>query len=141
MRQIIETAVLLYLAAGAVCDIKKGLVPVWFLAAGTVGALGNSILFWSEGRYLWAAGGAAGLLFIMAARLTEQSIGYGDGWMIINLGIYCGIWKLSVLLFLTFAGAALAAGIGMVWKKWSRKKKIPLFPFLVIGYVGGMLIW
>lgn len=141
MRQIIEIAALLYLAAGSVYDIKKRVIPAWFLAAGTAGALAYAMVLEREGWYLWMAGGAAGLVFVAAGRLTEESIGYGDGWMIGNLGIFCGIWKLSCLLFLAFTGAAVTAGIGMLWKKWPKEKRIPLFPFLLAGYAGGMGIW
>lgn len=141
MRKIIELMILPYLVVGSIYDLKRQMIPVWYLALGTVGALCSSIYFESDGWYIWAAGGAAGVLFLIAAKMTKESIGYGDGWMITNLGIYCGIWKLSFLLFFTFAGAALAAGIGMFWKKWSRKKRIPLYPFLILGYIGGMVLW
>lgn len=141
MRKIIEAVVLMYLAVGGMYDIKRQMIPVWYLTVGTLGALCSSICFWREGWYVWAAGGAAGLLFVIAARLTKESIGYGDGWMITNLGLYCGIWKLSLLLFVSFSGAAITAVVGMAWKGWSRKKRIPLFPFLIAGYVGGILLW
>ena len=58
--------------------------------------------------------------------------------MITLLGLFLGVWKLLVLLLTAFILAALAGGIGMVWKKWDGKKRLPFFPFLLAGYLGVM---
>lgn len=45
MRKIIELIILLYLVVGSVYDIKKQMIPVWYLAMGTLGGLVQQYLF------------------------------------------------------------------------------------------------
>ena len=109
MWKIEEMAVLAFLGAGAVYDFRNRKIPAGYLMFGTVG-----IVFYLafEGQmewYLWLPGLATGLLFLLCSKITEEGIGYGDSWMILNLGLFLGIWRLLISLGIAFSAAAAAA--------------------------------
>lgn len=135
-----KAVILVYLMICALYDMRKHKLPMWILAAGTLVSLGIVLISERDTWYLWVSGGAVGVLFLMAGRITKESIGYGDGWMILNLGICCGIWKLCSLLFMAFLLIMAVSAAGMVFFKWKKEKRIPMVPFLFIGYVG-VLAW
>ena len=81
------------------------------------------------------AGIGVGVLFLLASKVTEEAIGYGDGWMICILGTFLGISDLLEVLAAAWLLLSVTAMICLVKKKWSRKTAFPLVPFLMTGYV------
>lgn len=63
-----------------------------------------------------------------------------NSWMILNMGIFLGIWNLLGMLMLAFLVAAMAAGAGLWSGKWKRTTRMSFYPFLLIGYLG-TFIW
>lgn len=82
-----------------------------------------------------AAGAGAGLLLLGVARLTGEAVGYGDGWLVMALGIYLGFWGLMEVLAAAWMLLAIAAGMCLVRKKWSRRAALPMTPFLTAGFL------
>lgn len=132
----------LFLGTGSVIDFRKKELPAGFLAgfaaaglAVQVGVLlgGDGI----ESCVSWIAGGAAGILLLGAAKLTNEAIGYGDALTAAVVGIWLGVIPLMEIFFL---GLCLAAGYS-AWlflvKKTGGKYRIAFLPFLMAGY----LIW
>ena len=76
----------------------------------------------------------------MISKWSQEGIGYGDSWMILNMGIFLGIWNLLGMLMLAFLVAAMAAGAGLWSGKWKRTTRMSFYPFLLIGYLG-TFIW
>lgn len=132
----------LFLGTGSVIDYRKREIPVGFL--GGFAIVGIAVQLWAmltgkgaEGYGSWIAGGAAGLLLVGAARITNQAIGYGDALTAAVLGIWLGIIPLLEIFFM---GLLLASGYS-AWlflvKKTGGKYRIAFLPFLMAGY----LIW
>ena len=140
MWQITDAATLVFLGIGALWDVRMRSVSMGYLWLGTLGGI---FLQAFTGRILWqlwAAGLGCGFLFLLLSKYSGERFGYGDSWMILNLGMLLGIWKLLAVLASAFAGAFLAAAVGMWRKKYTRKSAIPFLPFLLVGYVG-ILLW
>ena len=93
--------------------------------------------------------GGSGLLYVLAAgrtpRLlpgacllllgvcTQEQIGCGDGWLMLALGRWLGSAELGWLL-------GLGRGCGSRYGLLTRRKEIPLVPFLTAAYmIGGLL--
>lgn len=91
-------------------------------------------------RYGIFAGLGCGIVFLMISKWSQEGIGYGDSWMILNMGIFLGIWNLLGMLMLAFLVAAMAAGAGLWSGKWKRTTRMSFYPFLLIGYLG-TFIW
>ena len=119
----------------AVVDIKKKEIPVWIFVMLGITALTGSIWGGGYGLYQMAAGVIPGILLLGLARITEQSIGYGDGIVLAEIGCMTGAGICIIIL----AGALALAGffsMGMlVIKKVDKKYKIPFIPFLTTVYI------
>lgn len=138
MWKIAEGVMLLFLAAGAFRDVRTKRIPTGYLAAGTFGSLAFQILSGQLSWYLWMGGILTGSVFFLLSRYTKEGIGYGDSWMILNLGIFLGFWRLMIVLVAAFFLVSVVAGVGFLFGKFSRKTRLSFFPFLLAGYVGGL---
>ena len=69
------------------------------------------------------------------AKLSKESIGYGDAFMLIAIGTFCPITELLFLLLCGFLMAGIVSILLLVLKKRNKKEEIPLIPFLLGGYV------
>lgn len=139
MWELTETGTLLFTGLCAYLDIRNREIPAWILGTGTAAAVAVQVLLQGGDWYRCLLGTLTGSIFFLAAKVTEESIGYGDCWMIVILGTMVGVWKLFFLLFVAFAIAAVEGGLGMAGKKWGRKTRIPFIPCLLAGYVG--VLW
>ena len=135
-----ELSVGIYLLVGSMLDLVKREIPISYLVSGTVFVMMHQV-FESSGAWLISGLGALiGVVFLNISKYTEEKIGYGDSWMILNLGVYLGIWKIIVLLIAAFGASFLFSCVGLWCKKLKRDTRLPFFPFLMIGYIGAM-IW
>ena len=81
------------------------------------------------------AGVMPGVLVIVAAVLTKEKIGYGDGIVISIAGAVmgiagiCKVLMLSFLILPAYSVAMLARG------RLNKRSRIPFLPFLFAGYL------
>ena len=101
---------------------------------------GDSVpcVIWTDA--LECMGCRTGMWNCISHDIEMEGIGYGDSWMILNMGIFLGIWNLLGMLMLAFLVAAMAAGAGLWSGKWKRTTRMSFYPFLLIGYLG-TFIW
>ena len=125
---------------GAAQDIKYQKISTEYLLAGSCAAILYRALFGRMHWSVWVAGLGCGIVFLMISKWSQEGIGYGDSWMILNMGIFLGIWNLLGMLMLAFLVAAMAAGAGLWSGKWKRTTRMSFYPFLLIGYLG-TFIW
>lgn len=81
-----------------------------------------------------------GILILGGSVLTRGQVGMGDGWMLLALGC---MLRMECYIQMACIGMLLAAaysGVLMLVFRKNRKTEIPLLPFLLLGYVGGMII-
>lgn len=81
-----------------------------------------------------------GILILGGSVLTRGQVGMGDGWMLLALGC---MLRMECYIQMACIGMLLAAaysGVLMLAFRKNRKTEIPLVPFLLLGYVGGMII-
>ena len=82
-----------------------------------------------------------GLLGI--AKMTGESLGYGDGLLFLVTGIYLGGWDNCSLLMTSLVLAFVFAIIQIIVRKKSAKSEIPFVLFVLSAYVlylGGQII-
>ena len=83
---------------------------------------------------------AIGIFILACSILTRGQVGMGDGWMLLALGC---MLRMECYIQMACIGMLLAAaysGVLMLVFRKNRKTEIPLVPFLLLGYVGGMII-
>lgn len=124
-----------FLTSGAVMDIQYRSVPGWMLLIEGIMVLIYRVLFTEGSIYLWAAGGAVGIAFLLVSRGTREGLGYADSITIFLLGIFLGIWELLAVLGTAFLLSGMAAMVCLAIKHWSRKKTMPFLPFLAAAYL------
>ena len=81
-----------------------------------------------------------GILFLAAGLISRGAIGAGDCWILLALGALLDTETYIRMLCIGFFLAAFWSGILLVIRGKSRKTEIPLVPFLLAGYIGGILI-
>lgn len=124
----------------SVTDIRIRKIPMAVLIIGNAGAALFQIIFRTEDLMVIAGGMGIGLFFFLVSKITEESIGYGDCFGILGLGIYLGLWKLLEVLAGTFFLLLSGSIIVLCKKRMSKKCTLPFFPFLAAGYLIWMII-
>lgn len=130
-----------YLLWGMIQDIKMKKITSSYLKIGSIVSViifcvftYNENLKWNQ----WIIFLGPGLIFLIAARITKEEIGYGDGFVLLILGICIGdieIWEICKISIYFICVYTL---IMVVRKKIKRKDRIPYLPFLWIAH---LLIW
>ncbi|MDD3339725.1 MAG: hypothetical protein PHS82_12820 [Lachnospiraceae bacterium] len=132
--------VLSFLACNGVLDLWKRKVSYVLLLVYGAGAVIYGI--WEQDTSLWQAaiGLLPGLLMLLLGRASREAVGYGDGLVVLVLGLYTGIWAGMEVLFLSFFFSALWAIALLIFRKGRRDTTFPFVPFLLLGYIGRMVL-
>ena len=130
---------LLFLLFSCFLDIRKReiSIPVTLLF-GLAGVVYSVRIGRTMTDYLIPLG--IGILILGGSVLTRGQVGMGDGWMLLALGC---MLRMECYIQMACIGMLLAAaysGVLMLVFRKNRKTEIPLVPFLLLGYVGGMII-
>lgn len=131
----------IYFGILSIWDIKHRELPIYLLLAGLLAGLVCGMC--KEEGWLLFMGVIPGLLLIFMGFLTKDKVGYGDGIMVIILGLVLG-WPDSLVVYVLAQFGVLLFAIGlMVVKKVPRDTQIPFAPFLAAGVLivgmGGLL--
>ncbi len=135
-----EVCTLVFLGINAWMDVKKKEISL--VSVGFFSALGFLWLFYRGGGLLEAAVPLGiGVFFMALSFASGGAVGMGDVWVLLALGLMLGaerfLWTLCIGMLLA-GGWAL---ILLVVLKKNRHTEISFVPFLLAGYVGGMLFW
>ena len=122
-----------FLAFLSMVDFKKKEIPVWMLLFGGIGVLIYSIKNLSMGAVL--IGCFPGTLMILVSKLLPESLGMGDGVLVVLYGMVYGWEKTCVWLMNSFfLAAVIGLIIGCIYKR--HKMDIPFVPFMTIVHLG-----
>ena len=139
MCEIADWIVLFLLVVASVIDWRKREIPLWLLVSMSASVLVFAIYCKDINIWYRLTGVAFGVLFFFVSKVTKESIGYGDSWLILLLGAHLGIFQVLQALFAASLVAVVFA-VFYLWKcKWKRDATLPFVPFLTIGYLGVML--
>lgn len=133
---MLKVILLMGLFFAARLDYKTKMIEQkWLLILGTLGFLGNLFLDDKTFLYQTLMGTLVGMVLLLFARFSGESIGFGDGWLFTVTGIFLGFWGNLALL----GGSMFLAGIFSVacfiTKKKGRHDRIAFVPFVLVAYV------
>ena len=74
-----------------------------------------------------------GMMFWMLSFVTREKVGYGDGWMLVMIGLFTGLWKCFLILLVGLVSESLVVLVLLAIKRVSRNRQIPFAPFLLFG--------
>ena len=133
--KVTDTLLLAVLAAAAYMDNKNKKINLIFLAASAIAVLLLQVLSGQMNYADSALGAALGAALLAWSWLSKETLGYGDGCLIIITGIALGIVTNLTLLFCALAVTAIFSGIMLLCRKKKIKDKIAFAPFILAGYV------
>lgn len=87
-----------------------------------------------------AAGVIPGGVLLLVSAVTEESIGYGDGLVLLVLGLFCGVAETVAVLGMALLLASVLSMVLLALKRAGRKTKLPFLPCLCSGYLL-FLLW
>lgn len=131
----VEIVLFLFLAVCAVFDgleRKVPLVVVWlgmFLAVclRIGGAMGET------GMIAVALSLLPGVAFFLLGFLTGEKVGYGDGWVLLMIGLFLGVYQCFLILLVGLMAESAVAIVLLAVGKIKRDREIPFLPFLLLG--------
>lgn len=138
MCQLGKWIVCIVLGVCALWDLKKKEIPLLLLVL--MGFIIVLQIILEKPINWWGifSGALIGMLCLFFSKCTREAIGYGDSWLILELGLYLGGICLLQVLFLASVMAGLLS-LFYLWKKqWKRKATIPFIPFIALA-CGGVL--
>lgn len=136
---MIQSCILLgTLGVHSIEDIKEKKITINItLLSGIAGAFMH-LLFQNQSIYEMLAGTLPGIGILLLGCLTKDKIGRGDGIVFILTGFYLGFVRNILLICISFLLAGVFGLYLLLHCSGSRDKKMPLIPFLFLGY--GLMI-
>ena len=129
-----EWVMLAVLIGFAIYDIKTKTIPVVAVAI-----IATSVLLYrlcmGIGMLELVIGLIPGIVLLVLAFATRESIGTGDGLVLCILGLFCG-WRQCLAMFaMALVLSAILSIILLVCRKAGRKTELPFLPSLFGGYL------
>lgn len=135
----LEICMTVFLGINTWTDIRKKeiYVPVLsvFLAGGILWRIWEGT-FWADGLISMGAGTIAAVISV----LTRGEIGFGDGLLILAMGSVLKSGELLGVLCAALLLCGIYSGLQLLVFKKKRDTEIPFAPFLLVGYLGGILL-
>lgn len=140
MCEIMDGIMLIFLGIAAWGDWKKRTISVNLLIVLSVFSIA-AVFVTKRYSVLEVLGGLGlGLFFVFVSYITEEKIGYGDSWLITVLGVYLGGTKLLELMLIASLAASLGSLLYGTLRKWNRNAALPFIPFMLLAFVGVLLL-
>ncbi len=131
----VEILLFLFLSVCAVFDGLRRQIP---LAVVWLGMLTAACL--RANGIMGEVGVTAALLslipgtgFFLLSFLTREKVGYGDGWVLLMIGLFSGFFQCFLILLIGLLLESMVAVVLLTLKKIQRDKEIPFSPFLLLG--------
>ena len=137
----IEILLFLLLAVCAVSDIFKKKIPLAVVWAGILAAVILNIQG-GTGEAAWYAIALSmipGAVFWGLSLITGEKVGYGDGWMLMMIGLFLGLERCFVILLVGLMLESAVVLVLLAVRKISTDKAVPFAPFLLLGM--GVVMW
>lgn len=134
MYKIVHICLIIILGVICVFDIKRKKIPVYMLIIlAAVGIISNFTVgeFDIEKRIIAML---PGMILLIVSMITKQQIGYGDGMIILIMGLYIDIDDILSIVLSSFLLSSIAAIILMTVFKKKKNFEMAFSPFLLIGY-------
>lgn len=135
-----EMCVLVFLGVNSWIDLRKKEVS---LAAAAAFSAAGVVLNWTDNSVFWELFISLGIgcFFLGVSILTKGAMGLGDVWMLFALALMLDLQEFLMILFSALMLCALWGTAMLVIFRKNGKSEIPFVPFLLLGYVGGLLLW
>ena len=131
----VEIVLFLFLAVCAVCDGIWKRIPIAVVWMGVLTAV-LLRLEGAMGEASWLAAGlslAPGVMFWLLSFLSEEKVGYGDGWVLLMIGLFLGAGRCFLILLTGLMAESFVVLLLLAFRKVHRDRQVPFIPFLLLG--------
>ena len=130
MEMIWETGILIFLGVNSWTDIRKREISLIFTGIFAIAGI------------IWRLSGKGVSVEILpVAGVGLLFAGMGDCLVLLALGTVMDMGDFFLMLLGAVFSSAVYAGILLVILKKNRNTEIPFVPFLLMGYLGGVILW
>lgn len=131
----IEILMFVFLGICAVYDGLEREIPLAVVWLGIIAAIVLRIQgLAGDGTFMAVALSVIpGVMFWLLGFISGEKVGYGDGWMLVMIGLFMGLWKCFLILVIGLVSGSLVVLILSVFKKVSKDYRLPFAPFLLFG--------
>ena len=140
--EVKSAIILLYLGILAGMDVRKRQISLVLTGVLFLAGIGWQILVDSRASRATATTSLLpGAGFLTLSYISREQVGYGDGLLLLTVGIWLGFGQTFGVLTLGLILCSVLCGVLLMRKKIRKQDSIPLVPFLLLGFVGrcGML--
>lgn len=136
----VEYLVMSLLIIGAIMDLRYKKVHIALTAV--YFAIGVIFNICTGGQAFGSIVGGVfiGILLLLISIITKGKVGIGDGLIVSVLGLFLGFWDNLLLLMTSLFLSAIFAVLLIVIKREDRSYQIPFIPFLLVGFIGELIL-
>lgn len=131
----VEIILFLFLAFCAVWDAVKKEIPLFVVWIGMLTAFILHVIGVSADES-WIMIGAAllpGAIFWAISYVTREKVGYGDGWVLLMIGLFIGVAKCIAVLVTALLAEFVCLVLLLALRKIHKDNEVPFVPFLLVG--------
>lgn len=126
-------AAIIFILIGTIFDIKKKEIPILLIVIFGIVSIALAVRVENQNWQMVLFSLIPGATMLALSLCTRESIGYGDGFVVLVLGVLLGISKCLSCVFLGFFLSSVYSLLLLVFKKVNGKSRFPYMPFLAVG--------
>ena len=133
-----QLCILTFLGINSWKDIQTrevSLLTIWIF--GIVGLV--RACFYGSVSMEWAATACVGGAVILLSIFSKGAVGMGDGFLLLALGTVLSFGELLTSFLLGLLCCSFWVIILLFLPGNGKKKEVPFVPFLLLGYIGGLI--
>ena len=130
-----------FMAVCSVIDIRKKEIPLPLIGFFAAAALACSAVLGAGGWKAFLLSLIPGSCLLLLGLCTRESIGYGDGLLVLVLGIILGLEKCLMTVGAGLAASSAYALVLLVLRKANGRSRLPFVPFLTAGLGVTFIVW
>ena len=127
--------IIVFLIPCTITDLKSKTIPIWWTVVFGISAMIYQI-FWKKQKLeaiLFSM--IIGVTLLVAAKISNQRIGYGDGIIFLILGLWIGFWDGISLLFFSLILSSIISVYLIIVRRKGRDYRIPFIAFVTAAYI------
>ena len=131
--EVKSAIILLYLGILAGMDVRKRQISLVLTGVLFLAGIGWQILVEQTSWLEWLLSLLPGAGFLTLSYISREQVGYGDGLLLLTVGIWLGFGQTFGVLTLGLILCSVLCGVLLMRKKIRKQDSIPLVPFLLSG--------
>ncbi|MCL2050567.1 MAG: prepilin peptidase [Lachnospiraceae bacterium] len=135
--------ILIFLFLSTLFDIKSKKIPLQLIIIFGLTIIGISLQYGRFNSWEILVRIMPGIFLLLISFVTKEAIGYGDGIVILLIGLGMDIQVMVSFIMIAFLLSAIVSIIILIKKKGDRQTRLPFMPFLLTAWcvclIGGMV--